>query len=60
MSPQATLQSGAVKLVYDPRTRFPGERIEGVVELDLTRAKKDDMTSIKVKLRGIAFTYVLV
>jgi hypothetical protein len=60
MSPQATLQSGAVKLVFDSRTRLPGERIEGAVELDLATAKKDGVISVRVKLRGAASAYVVI
>jgi hypothetical protein len=59
MSPQATQQNGAVKLIFDPRTRLPGERIEGVVELNIALARKEGVTSIGLKLRGVASTYVL-
>jgi hypothetical protein len=56
MTSQATLQNGAVKLIFDSRTRLPGERIEGAVELNTAIAKKDGVISLKVKIRGAAST----
>jgi hypothetical protein len=59
MAPSITSQSGAIKLVFDPKTRLPGEVIEGVVELDVGLARKEGVSAIGLKLRGVATTYVL-
>jgi hypothetical protein len=58
MAPSITSQSGAIKLVFDPKTRLPGEVIEGVVELDVGLARKEGVSAIGLKLRGVATTYV--
>jgi hypothetical protein len=60
VSGQATLQSGAIKLIFDLRTRLPGERVEGAVELDMGKASKDGVMSVRLKIRGVAATYVFV
>jgi hypothetical protein len=60
VSAQATVQSGAMKLVFDSRTRMPGERVTGAVELDMRKARKDGMISLRLKIRGVAAVYVAI
>jgi hypothetical protein len=52
-------QSDAVKLLLDTRIYVAGDRVSGTVELDHDKAIKDGITAVRVKLRGVAKTYVV-
>lgn len=47
-----------MKLLFDPRTYVAGERISGVVELDVPMAIEDKIEQVRVKLRGSAVVCV--
>jgi hypothetical protein len=51
--------SDAVKLLLDTRTYVAGDRVSGTVEFDHDKATKDGITAVRVKLRGVAKTYVV-
>jgi hypothetical protein len=48
--------SDALKLVLEDRPYVSGERLAGFIDLDLARAKEEDIDSIKIKLRGSVST----
>jgi hypothetical protein len=47
-----------IKLVLEPRTYVAGERLVGVVELDLKKAHESKIERVVVRLRGVACTCV--
>jgi hypothetical protein len=51
-------QDSAIKLILESRTYVAGERLVGIVELDLKKAHEDEIELVRVKLRGVASTYV--
>lgn len=58
MSSLTSFQEGAIKLLFEPRTYIAGERISGVVEIDVPKAIEDKIEQVTVKLRGFAVVYV--
>jgi hypothetical protein len=58
MSSLLSFHESAIKLLFDPRTYVAGERISGVVELDVPAAIEDKIEQVTVKLRGSAVVYV--
>jgi hypothetical protein len=52
-------QSDAIKLVFSPLPRIAGDKVLGHVEFDIQRALDDKIEQLRVKLRGVVFTCVL-
>jgi hypothetical protein len=60
MAVNLSSKGGAVKLIFDARFRVPGERMEGVVEIDYPQARIDTIDSVEIKLTGVMSTYVII
>jgi hypothetical protein len=58
MATKLSIKGDAVKLVFDPRVRIPGESLDGIVEIDFPQARADGIDSVEVKLLGFASTCV--
>lgn len=58
MSTLFSSQGDAVKLVLESRIYVGSDRVFGTVELDYPKATGDGIEAVRVKLRGVASTWV--